>query len=262
MRLAVVIVAYRSARALERTLPAVVGELQPGDELVIVDNSPGDGVEEVVAEHAPQARLLANDRNVGFAAGANQGVAASSAELVVILNPDAVPLAGFGAAIRRPLERDYGWDAWMGLGTREDGATVNTSGGVVHFTGLAWAGEAGMPVPGTLHLPTDVGFASGACFAMPRSAWERHGGFAEAFFTYHEDVDLSLRIRLAGGRVGAEPAAVVDHSYEFAKGTAKWRRLEANRWATVLRTYPAPLLAAVLPALLATELAVFAAAVS
>ena len=40
---------------------------------------------------------------------------------------------------------------------------------------------------------------------------------------YHEDVDLSLRLRLAGGRVGVEPAAVVDHDYEFAKGPEKWR---------------------------------------
>ena len=55
---------------------------------------------------------------------------------------------------------------------------------------------------------------------------------------YHEDVDLSLRLRLAGGRLGIEPAAVVDHDYEFAKGAAKWRLLERNRWATIVRCYP------------------------
>jgi GT2 family glycosyltransferase len=256
MRLAVVIVAFHSARALERTLPAVARELRPGDELIVVDNASGDGVEAVVREHVPAARLLVNDRNTGFAAAANQGVAASTADLVVVLNPDAVPGDGFAEGIRRPLERGYGWDAWMALVTCDGGAAVNTSGGVVHFTGLAWAGEAGLPTPGTLHLPRDVGFASGACLAMPRAEWDRHGGFAEEFFMYHEDVDLSLRIRLAGGRVGAEPAARVDHSYEFAKGKQKWRRLEANRWATLLRTYPTPLLVAIAPALLATELAI------
>jgi GT2 family glycosyltransferase len=77
---------------------------------------------------------------------------------------------------------------------------------------------------------------------------------------YHEDVDLSLRIRIAGGRVGIEPAAAVDHDYEFAKGAAKWRRLERNRWATILRCYPAPLLALLAPALLVTELALLPAA--
>jgi GT2 family glycosyltransferase len=260
VRLSVVIVAFESARALERTLPALARELQAGDELIVVDNGSGDGVGEVLARHVPDARLIANSENVGFAAAANQGVAASSGELVVVLNPDAVPAEGFGAGIRRPAERGYGWDAWMGLVTCEQGAAVNTNGGVVHFTGISWAGEAGQPVPGTLHLPRDVAFASGACLAMPRAVWERHGGFAGSFFMYHEDVDLSLRIRLAGGRVGAEPAARVDHDYQFAKGEAKWRRLEANRWATVLRTYPAPLLLLLAPALVATELAIVFAA--
>ena len=52
-----------------------------------------------------------------------------------------------------------------------------------------------------------------------------------------------------------EPAARVEHAYEFAKGAAKWRRLERNRWATLIRTYPAALLALLAPALVATELA-------
>jgi hypothetical protein len=47
----------------------------------------------------------------------------------------------------------------------------------------------------------------------------------------------------------------VDHAYDFVKGPAKWRRLERNRWATLLRTYPSPLLALVAPALALTELA-------
>jgi GT2 family glycosyltransferase len=259
-RITVVVVAFHSAAALERTLPALAAELAAGDEVVIYDNAPGTGVEEVVARHLPAARLLAGDGNAGFAAGANRAAVQATGDLLVVLNPDAVPQPGFAAGIRRPLERGYGWDAWMALVTCADGTEVNTSGGVVHFTGLAWAGEAGQPVPGTLHLPRDVAFASGACLAVPLEVWRRHGGFSEPFFTYHEDVDLSLRIRLAGGRVGAEPAAVVDHDYVFAKGDAKWRRLEANRWATVLRTYPGLLLLAVLPALAVAEVGILAAA--
>jgi GT2 family glycosyltransferase len=77
---------------------------------------------------------------------------------------------------------------------------------------------------------------------------------------YCEDVDLSLRLWLWGGRVGLEPAARVDHDYAFAKGAHKWRRLERNRWATIVRTYPAALLALVAPALLATELALLVVA--
>ncbi|TMK68917.1 MAG: hypothetical protein E6G49_13070 [Actinobacteria bacterium] len=90
---------------------------------------------------------------------------------------------------------------------------------------------------------------------MPSRAFDDAGGFAEPFFLYHEDVDLSLRLRLAGGRLGVERRARVDHDYEFAKGPEKWRQLERNRWATVIRTYPGALLALLAPALLATEFA-------
>lgn len=151
----------------------------------------------------------------------------------------------------------------MGLVTAEGGRVVNTEGGVVHFTGLAWAGGAGRPLgSGKTLEPGEVGFASGACLAIPLEAWRGAGGFPDSFFLYGEDVDLSLRLRLAGGRVGIEPAAVVDHDYEFAKGPDKWRYLERNRWAMVLRTYPAPLLVLLAPALLLTELALIPASVA
>jgi hypothetical protein len=73
-------------------------------------------------------------------------------------------------------------------------------------------------------------------------------------------VEIALRIRLAGGRVGLEPSARVDHHYEFSRRGVKWRMLERNRWATVVRTYPAPLLWAVLPALVATDVALLVVA--
>lgn len=254
-RLSVVIVAYNHARELEAVLGALAAEARPGDEVVVVDNASADGSADVAARHG--ARVVRNAVNAGFSEAAGQGAAAASGELLVLLNPDAVPEPGFREAIERPWGGP--WTAWMGYVL--DGDVINTSGGIVHFTGLAWAGEAGRPVPDAPR-PAEVGFLSGACLAIPLAAWRALGGFAPRFFMYHEDVELSLRIRLAGGRIGVEPGARVDHDYGFAKGTVKWRRLEANRWATLLRTYPTPLLLAVLPALLAVEAAIWAAALA
>jgi GT2 family glycosyltransferase len=259
-RLSIVVVTYNSRAALAATLPALMPQLAAGDELVVVDNASADGTLDLVRELAPSAVVVETGRNAGFAAGANAGARAASGDLLVFLNPDATPAPGFAGAIRAPLRDGRGWDAWMGLVTAERGRVVNTSGGVVHFTGIAWSGEAGTPVPGAVGGPREVAFASGACLAVPRAVWERAGGFDDAFFMYHEDVELSLRLRLAGGRVGVEPGAVVDHDYEFAKGLEKWRLLERNRWATLIRCYPAALLAALAPALLATELALLAVA--
>lgn len=230
--------------------------MKPGDELIVSDNASADDTLSVVAELAPDAKILQNGGNLGFSAGANRGVDAAAGDLVVLLNPDTVVAPGWSDAIRRPLDDGYGWDAWQALVTMNDGRSVNTDGGVVHFTGIAWAGNAGRPVADEDQRPREVGFASGACLAVPREAWRRLGGMPESFFMYHEDVDLSLRAWLSGGHVGIEPTAQVNHDYEFAGRGERWRMLERNRWATIVRTYPASLFVLVLPVLVVAELAI------
>ena len=244
---------------MRRSLPALAEQLADGDELIVVDNGSSDGTPGLVSELVPRASVIEAGANLGFAAGCNRGAEAASGELLVLLNPDAVPGPGFREAIGRPAEDGRDWAAWMGLVTAEGGRVVNTEGGVVHFTGIAWAGGAGRPLDsGSVPPPHEVGFISGACLAVPLATWAEAGGFPESFFLYQEDVDLSLRLRLFGGRLGIEPGAVVDHDYEFAKGPEKWRYLERNRWAMLLRTYPALVLALIAPALVATELALVA----
>jgi GT2 family glycosyltransferase len=236
-------------------LEAIAAQLRDGDELIVVDNGSTDGTPDAVRETAPGATLIEAGENLGFAAGSNRGAAISSGELLLFLNPDAVVAPGFRGSIERPLTERRGWGAWQGLVTANGGRTINSRGGEVHFTGIAWAGGAGEAMTDPPTAGVEPGFVSGACLAVSARAFEELGGFAEEFFLYHEDVDLSLRVRLAGGRLGVEPSAQVDHDYEFDKGPEKWRRLERNRWATLVRTYPAGLLGLLLPALLATEVA-------
>jgi GT2 family glycosyltransferase len=256
-RLSIVVVTHNSGNAVAVSLPALCGQLRVGDELIVVDNGSTDDTVRRVGELAPAARVICSHANLGFAAGANAGARAASGELLLFLNPDATPAPGFVDAIREP---PADWAAWMGMVTTDGGARVNTSGGIVHFTGIAWAGEAGQPSSAVSAAPHETAFASGACLAVPRPAWELLGGFAEQYFMYQEDVDLSLRLRLSGGRLGVVPTAIVDHDYTFNKGPMKWRLLERNRWATIVRCYPAQLLLLLSPALAATEVALLAAA--
>jgi N-acetylglucosaminyl-diphospho-decaprenol L-rhamnosyltransferase len=239
--------------------------LRPGDELIVVDNASADETAAAVRDLAPSATVIETGANLGFAAACNRGAEAAAGELLCLLNPDAVPQDGWRDAIERPFADGRGWAAWQALVTADSGRTVNTRGGVVHFTGIAWAGGAGEPVDGPAVSSgpggaAEPGFVSGACLAIERERYLEAGGLADRFFLYHEDVDLSLRLRLAGATIGVEPAARVDHSYEFAKGPLKWRFLERNRWATLVRTYPGALLALLMPVLLATELALLVVA--
>jgi GT2 family glycosyltransferase len=253
--LSVIIVTFNERALIERCLPALTEQLTDGDELIVADNCSEDGTVEAVERLAPAAKVLRMESNDGYMPACNAAAERARGDVIVTLDADVIPGAGFCDAIRRPAADGRDWAGWMGLVTMGDGHLINTSGGVSHFTGLSWAGQVGEPLEAASAEPREVSFLTGACLAISRQAWDREPGFAPEYFLYFDDVDWCFRTRLAGGRIGIEPEARVDHLYDFTKRRVKWRLLERNRWATVIRTYPRELLVLMLPALLLTELA-------
>ena len=252
---ATVVVAYNSADELPATLRALNAQAEPGDELVVVDNSSSDASADAARRAAPDAQVLELGANQGFAAACHAGARATTAPLLFLLNPDAALEPGCLEALRETAEQREGWGAWQPLVLLPGGERVNSDGGITHWLGFGWAGGCEMPAADVVPEPHEVSFASGAALVVRREAWDAVGGFDPEYFMYGEDLDLSLRLRLAGWGVGTVPGARVRHEYEFSKGGYKWFYLERNRAWTVLGAYPAGLLAVLAPALLAFELA-------
>jgi N-acetylglucosaminyl-diphospho-decaprenol L-rhamnosyltransferase len=254
--LGVVVVAYNSAADLPGTLGALAPQLAAGDQVVVVDNASPDDSAAVARRVMPDALVLETGVNGGFAGGTVAGArAVGGCDLLLFLNPDAVPADGCLDALRAAAAAHPQWGSWQALVTLPGGDEVNTAGNLVHFLGFGWAGGHGTATAALDHAPRDVGFASGAALVVRREAWAATGGFFERYFMYGEDLDLGLRLRLAGWENGVVPAARVDHDYEFAKGDYKWFHLERNRWWTLIGDYPTRLLLLLAPALLAFELA-------
>ena len=89
MQLSVVIVHYRSLRALPRCLNALASETAGLEsEVVIVDNDSRDELALWLAREHPNARALVNTTNLGYARAVNQGISATSGEYVLVMNPD------------------------------------------------------------------------------------------------------------------------------------------------------------------------------
>lgn len=258
--LAVVMVTYNSATHVGETLRALEPQLGEDDELIVVDNGSSDGTPAAVRAASSRAQVLEESSNRGFAGGCNTGAAASTAPNLFFLNPDARPAPGCVDALRRIGAEQPGWGAWQALVTMDGGTTINTSGNVTHFLGMGWSGNCDQPVSAAPLAPVEVGFASGAALVVRRDAWEQLGGFHDHYFMYGEDLDLGLRLWLAGWSVGLAPSARIEHDYEFAKGGQKWFLLERNRWWTVIGDYPGALLTLLLPSLLAAEAALLAVA--
>jgi N-acetylglucosaminyl-diphospho-decaprenol L-rhamnosyltransferase len=255
--LAVVVVSHNSSAHLPVLLGALADQLQPDDEFVVVDNASGDDSAELATRAG--VHTIAQRENEGFGAGCHKGASATGAPLLLFLNPDSVPQPGCLQALREAARTHPDWAAWQPAILQGDG-TINTDGGVVHYSGLGWAGDCGKPVSNMSREPYEVAFPSGAALVVRRSVWDEIGGLDPSYFLYSEDLDLGLRMWLAGHRAGIVPTARVVHGYEFDKGQQKWFFLERNRWRTVLAVYPPVLLALLAPGLLAIELAIHAAA--
>jgi hypothetical protein len=248
---AVVVVTHDSAAPLDALAASLTGELGDGDEVVLVDNASTDDT--VGRARALALHVIETGANLGFAAACRIGAAATTAPLLFLLNPDARLLPGALARLRAVAEERPDWAAWQPVVLLPDGR-INVAGGVVNFLGVGWAGRCGEDAATLPAEPYEIAFASGAAMLVRREAWLALDGLRDDYFLYGEDVDLGLRLWLAGWRVGVEPRARVVHDYEFEKGPHKWFLLERNRWRTVIATYPAGLLALVAPALLAAEL--------
>ena len=219
--LSVIVVAYRSAAHLPACLEAVASSADRlSRETIVVDNASGDGTPELVRRQAPDARLIVNEANRGFAAAVNQAARIARGRHLLLLNPDARPLPGC-------LER---------LAAELDGRPEAAFAGPQLVDPDGARQPSAWPAPGLLTLayealllhnlmprsrlrlvtapagePVDVECLSGACLLVRRAAFEALGGFDERFFIYYEDTDLALRARAAGHRVRLVPAARAVH---------------------------------------------------
>jgi N-acetylglucosaminyl-diphospho-decaprenol L-rhamnosyltransferase len=257
--LAIVVVSHESAEHLPVLLRGLLAQMDDDDEVIVVDNASSDGSAQVARASGERVMVLETGANLGFAGGCHAGARVTRSPLLLFINPDAVPADSCLEHLRSAASQHPAWGAWQAAVLLPDDR-INTDGGIVHYLGMGWAGDCGKPSDQLPCAPREAAFPSGAAMVVRRPTWDRLGGLETSYFLYGEDLDLGLRIWLAGERVGMVPEARVVHSYEFDKGTEKWFWLERNRFRTVLSVYPMPLLALLAPGLLAGELALLALA--
>lgn len=246
----VIIVNYRTADRVGALVArlAAAGSEAPA-EMIIVDNSPHEGLGDRAAWRAAGVRYVAAPANEGFAAGVNRGLKLAGQPVIILLNPDALPepgcLAGLAAqltasesaAVAGPLLLPFA-DAAAPLPSalRRDPRPIDLLteytplGRVVRQRPHIVPPPADAP-PGT---PIECAMVQGACFALRRDWVLRLGEFdAQRFFLYWEETDYCRRVRARGGRVLYCPALRCRHEGGASTGdghqdvAAFWRSLYA-----------------------------------
>jgi GT2 family glycosyltransferase len=208
----VIIVNWNARAHLARCLQALARQIHAPLEVLLVDNASSDDSVDYVRRRHPEVRLLAQTRNLGFAAANNLAVRRARGEWVALLNPDAFPepdwLAGYAEAIREHPD----CACFTGrLLDAADPACIDGSGDVYHVSGLSWRRDHGRPVAAAERPSGPVFSACGASAVYRREVFLGLGGFDEDFFCYMEDVDLGFRLRLAGEVCHYVPAATALH---------------------------------------------------
>lgn len=256
--ISVVVVAYGSGGALLRCLASIDREDEGVHEVIIVNN--GEWGEELeIAAASPRVRLVEPGRNLGFAAGCNLGAAHATGEVLIFLNPDTIAAAGALRKLAETLDDESVAIAMARLRLLYEPELLNSSGTVVHISGLGWAGGFAEDAESAGEA-TDVAAPSGAAMAIRADEFRRLGGFRPEFFMYHEDQELGWRVQLTGRRVVMNPSADVYHDYEFDRHQDKRYFLERNRLAFLSLSFSLRTLIVLGPVLLATELGMCALA--
>jgi len=240
---AVVIPNFNGARWLPGVLESVTAQTVAPAEVLVVDDGSSDGSLALLAERFPAVRVLALGGNRGFARAANAGVAAVGAEAVALVNTDVV------------LERDWLERAVAALARAPRAASVATklvdlddpsllydAGDVLRRDGACEQRGRFERDGGRYDAPGEVFSACAGAALYRRSAVLAAGGFEERFGTYLEDVDLGLRLRLAGWSCRWEPRAVARHagggsSAGLPHGPGAW--VERNTLLLVARSFRA-----------------------
>lgn len=239
----IIVVNWNTRDLLERCLTAArdnAGGLSI--ELIVVDNGSGDGSVAMLRERFPEARVIANSENVGFARANNQGMAVASGRYVLLLNSDAFLDAG---ALERLVQYMDSHPRTGAAGPRlryEDGSLQRSCFAFPTLATELWQalwldrlfprsrvfGHYWMTY-WNLDDTREVDSLMGAVLLLRREAIEQVGGLDEQFFMYSEEVDLCYRLWRAGWSVCFVHTATAMHLWG---GSA--RRVPAE---TFLRLY-------------------------
>jgi len=258
MKLAIIIINYRTPDLVVQCLKSLENEIDPGtDKVVVVDNcSSDDSLEKItqaIKTHNWDSwiQLIASPVNGGFSAGNNIGIKAVTAELYLLLNSDTIVKPGAIAQLKEAAETHP--EAGL-IGPRlefpEIGPYISTFRYPSPISQLIEAAGTG-PVTQLLKkydvpiydydASQEIQWISFACVIVRQKVIEEIGLMDEGYFMYYEDIDYCRRAKQAGWKIFYCPAAHVVHfkggSGEVASSTKAHKRLPAYVYASRSRYF-------------------------
>ncbi|ACC39734.1 MULTISPECIES: glycosyltransferase family 2 protein [Mycobacterium ulcerans group] len=248
--LPVVAVTYSPGPHLERFLASLSLATDRPVSVLLADNGSTDGTPQAAVERYPNVRIFHTGANLGYGTAVNRAVAQLTEQpepddWLIVANPDVQWGPGSIDALLEAVER---WPQAGALGPliRDPDGSVYPSarhlpslvrGGMHAVLGPVWPRNPWTKAYRQEHLePSErpVGWLSGSCLLVRRSAFRQIGGFDERYFMYMEDVDLGDRLGQAGWLSVYVPSAEVLHHKGHSTGRDPANHLAAHHRSTYI----------------------------
>lgn len=262
-RVSIILLLFRPGNFLKPCLASIFAQTYNNFELLIIDNYSGDNTLQELSdiidqaqregEKLPEHKIIANNKNLGFAAGQNLGIKTSQGELVLLLNQDVILDENYlTEAVKIFLTEDrVGAVQGKFLKLKIKGQTlvkstiIDSAGLVIFKNRRVIARGQGEKDIGQYDETQEIFGADGPAPLYRREALEhikiaidgREEYFDEDFLAYKEDIDLAWRLRLYGWRARYQPRAVLWHARTAGESAALGyraiiqERLKINRYA-------------------------------
>lgn len=257
-KVAVILVNYKdyARRFLAECRDGLRAQDYPKDliKIYITDNESDEESQKFLRENYPEAELIINKNNDGFAKGNNDAIKIAIGQrydYVVLFNLDTIIDPRCIGEMIGTAERDEkigAVQARLMLWPEKD--KVNSLGNDIHFLGFGYCRGYRSQVESA----DEISYPSGAAVLFKCEVLEKVGLFDEEFWMYNEDEDIGWRIWLAGYKCVLANNAIVFHKYEFSRSITKYYWMDRNRILCILKNYHFSTICLIFPAFIIMEL--------
>lgn len=232
MDVSVIIVNYNTCELLDNCLEAIRNHTHDVEyEVIVVDNASTDKSRDMIYEKYPWVSFVESDKNLGFGQANNLGFKYSIGRNIFLLNSDTLLIENSIKILSDTLDNDKTIGAVGGILIGKDGQQVHSYGKFPTFWGKL-LGKKFVITDVDFKENTKVDYITGADLMIPRSVWDKTGGFDPEFFLYYEETDLEKRIASLGyHRVLAPSTKIIHLEGESAKiernssGKDNWKNI-------------------------------------